>query len=153
MIFREAMLEDIPQMMEVRMSVKENVLSDPAFVPSGDYVEYLFVRGKGWVSHKNEIIMGFAIVDLKDNNIWALFVRPEYEKMKIGSQLHDLMISWYFSQTKQTLWLGTAPKSRAEGFYKDAGWKEVGVHGKGEAKFEMTFEDWSKLKMHHFNTN
>jgi hypothetical protein len=22
------------------------------------------------------------------------------------------------------------------------GWKEVGVHGKGEIKFEMSFENW-----------
>jgi len=22
------------------------------------------------------------------------------------------------------------------------GWKEVGIHGKGEIKFEMTFENW-----------
>jgi hypothetical protein len=23
------------------------------------------------------------------------------------------------------------------------GWKEIGVHGKGEIKFEMNFEEWN----------
>jgi GNAT superfamily N-acetyltransferase len=142
--FREAQKADIPQMMEVRMSVKENVLSNPALVTQEDCFEYLFVRGKGWVCEVGEIITGFAIADLKDNNIWALFVRPGYEKMGIGRQLHKVMLDWYFSQTTQKVWLGTAPKSRAEQFYKTAGWKEVGIHGKGEIKFEMRFEDWNK---------
>jgi len=55
--------------MEVRMSVKENVLSNPALVTYKDYVEYLFVRGKGWVCEINNIITGFAIADLQDHNI------------------------------------------------------------------------------------
>jgi GNAT superfamily N-acetyltransferase len=142
--FREAQKADIPQMMEVRMSVKENVLSNPALVTQEDCFEYLFVRGKGWVCEVGEIITGFAIADLQDHNIWALFVRPGYEKMGIGRQLHKVMLDWYFSQTTQKVWLGTAPKSRAEQFYKTAGWKEVGIHGKGEIKFEMSFEDWNK---------
>jgi GNAT superfamily N-acetyltransferase len=142
--FREAQKADISQMMEVRMSVKENVLSNPALVPYEDYIEYLFVRGKGWVCEVGENITGFAIADLQDHNIWALFVRPGYEKMGIGRQLHKIMLDWYFSQTTKKVWLGTAPKSRAEKFYKTAGWKEVGIHGKGEIKFEMRFEDWNK---------
>lgn len=51
------------------MSVKENVLSNPALVTYKDYVEYLFVRGKGWVCEINNIITGFAIADLQDHNI------------------------------------------------------------------------------------
>jgi GNAT superfamily N-acetyltransferase len=142
--FRKAQKADISQMMEVRMSVKENILSNPALVPFEDYIEYLFVRGKGWVCEVGESITGFAIADLQDHNIWALFVRPGYEKMGIGRQLHKIMLDWYFSQTTKKVWLGTAPKSRAEQFYKTAGWKEVGIHGKGEIKFEMRFEDWNK---------
>jgi len=35
-------------------------------------------------------------------------------------------------------------KSRA--FYRKEGWKEVGTHGKGEIKFEMTYDDWKKRR-------
>ena len=51
------------------------------------------------------------------------------------------MLNWYFLQTKETVWLGTDPGTRAALFYEKQGWKVVGMHGK-EAKFEMTFDDW-----------
>ncbi|WP_298265148.1 hypothetical protein [uncultured Lutibacter sp.] len=38
--------------------------------------------------------------------------------------------------------MGTAPNTRAEIFYRKSDWKKVGTHGKGEIKFEMTFENW-----------
>ncbi len=57
------------------------------------------------------------------------------------------MLDWYFSRTQQTVWLGTAPNSCAEKFYRIAGWKEVGTHGKGEIKFEMEYEDWKNKQL------
>jgi hypothetical protein len=48
------------------------------------------------------------------------------------------MINWYFTQTKTTVWLGTALNTRAEMFYRKSGWIETGVHGKGEVKYEMS---------------
>jgi GNAT superfamily N-acetyltransferase len=142
MIFREAEIMDIQQMQIVRHSVKENVLSDPSLVTDKDCEEYIKVRGKGWICEIEKMIVGFSIADLRENNVWALFVRPEYEGMGIGKRLHELMLDWYFSQTDKRLWLGTAPHSRAEKFYRKAGWRETGIHGKGEIKFEMEYEDW-----------
>ena len=52
------------------------------------------------------------------------------------------MLDWYFEQTKENVWLSTSPMTRAERFYRKAGWKEIGTHGKGEIKFEMTYDDW-----------
>jgi GNAT superfamily N-acetyltransferase len=145
-IFRDATLEDIPQMQVVRNSVKENALSNPGLVTHDDYVEYLFKRGRGWACDLNSGIVGFAIVDMVDNNVWALFVNPAFEARGIGKRLHDIMLDWYFTQTDTTLWLGTAPATRAEKFYRAKGWKEVGVHGKGEIKFEMTKKVWTLLQ-------
>jgi GNAT superfamily N-acetyltransferase len=143
MIYREAEITDISQIQVVRNSVKENMLSDPALVPDKDVEEYMTKRGKGWVCETDNTIVGFAIVDLIENNVWALFVHPDFEAMGIGKKLHRMMMDWYFVQTKETIWLGTAPKSRAEKFYRMQGWIEVGVHGKGEIKFEMSFDRWS----------
>lgn len=142
MIFREASLRDIPQIQIVRHTVRENVLSNPALVTDADCVEYLAVRGKGWVCEADDHIVGFSIVDLVGNNVWALFLRPEFEGQGIGRQLHDRMLDWYFSKTQDTLWLGTEPGTRAEQFYRTAGWTEAGVHGKGEVRFEMTQAEW-----------
>lgn len=143
MIFREAEINDIPQIQLVRHAVKENILSDPALVTDKDCAEYLTVRGKGWVCEVGGNIVGFSIADLKENNIWALFVHPAYEAKGIGKKLHKEMLDWYFRKTKEKVWLGTEPHSRAEKFYRMNGWKEAGVHGKGEIKFEMSFEDWN----------
>jgi GNAT superfamily N-acetyltransferase len=145
MIFREAVVSDIEQIQVVRNTVKENVLSNPALVTDKDCKEFLTVRGKGWVCEINNIIVGFAIADLKEKNIWALFIHPEFEKKGIGKKLHSLMLDWYFTQTKESVWLGTAPNTRAETFYRKQGWKETGMHGK-EIKFEMNFESWRKTK-------
>jgi GNAT superfamily N-acetyltransferase len=145
MIFREAEIDDINQIQFVRNAVKENRLSDPALVPDKDVEEYMTQRGKGWVCEIDEKIVGFSIVDLVENNVWALFVHPDFEAMGIGKKLHQMMMDWYFVQTNKKIWLGTEPKSRAETFYRIQGWKEVGVHGKGEIKFEMDFETWSTV--------
>lgn len=142
MEIREARIEDIPQIQVVRNAVKENTLSDPNLVTDQDCEDFLFERGKGWVCEIDKQIVGFSIVDLKENNVWALFLDPDFEKQGIGRKLHDVMLDWYFKQTKENVWLGTSPNTRAEIFYRKSGWNEIGTHGKGEVKFEMTFENW-----------
>ena len=142
MIFRQAQITDITQIQMLRNSVKENPLSDPALVPDKDVEDYITRRGKGWVCEINNTIVGFAIVSITDHNVWALFIHPGFEKKGIGRRLHDEMMDWYFNQTDETIWLGTAPGTRAEIFYRKAGWKEAGMNGKGEIKFEMSAEEW-----------
>jgi GNAT superfamily N-acetyltransferase len=129
MIFREARIEDIKQIQIIRNAVKENILSDPSLVTDQECQE----------------IIGFAIADLKENNIWALFLDPKFEKKGIGKELHKIMLDWYFTKTENTVWLGTEFNTRAEQFYRTAGWKEVGLNGTQEIKFEMTKADWQKL--------
>ena len=142
MNIREAQIADIPQIQLVRNSVKENTLSNPDLVTDADCAAFMFERGKGWVCQIDEQIVGFAIVDLKENNIWALFLHPNFEKQGIGRRLHNTMLDWYFTKTKTTVWLGTSPFTRAEVFYRKAGWKEAGLNGKTEIKFEMSYENW-----------
>ncbi|MEO7767663.1 MAG: GNAT family N-acetyltransferase [Ferruginibacter sp.] len=140
MTFREALKSDIKQIQVVRNSVKENMLSNPALVSDTDCEEFLFIRGKGWVCILEETVVGFSIVDLKEKNIWALFVHPDHSSKGIGKKLHQLMLNWFFEQTKDTVWLGTSPGTRAEIFYRLMGWREVGKHGEKETKFEMSYE-------------
>lgn len=146
MNYREATVLDIPQIHEVRHSVKENVLSDPSLVTDEDCIDYITRRGKGWVCEIDGNIIGFAIADLQDHNIWALFLRPEFEGKGIGKRLHHQMLDWYFAQTKETAWLSTEPHSRAAGFYRKMGWNETGPYGKGEIKFEMTYQQWQEMR-------
>ena len=144
-LYRNAALDDIPKLQEVLNSVVENVLSDPSKVTDEMVAEYISRRGKGWVCETEDLITGFSIVDLQEDNVWALFVRPEYEGLRIGKQLHQLMLNWYFAQGKQGIWLSTEPGTRAADFYLRQGWRKIGLYGSDEIKFEMTAEEW-KLK-------
>jgi GNAT superfamily N-acetyltransferase len=146
MTFREATIKDISQIQIVRNSVQENQLSNPALVSDKDCEEYISIRGKGWVCEIGDRIIGFSIADIHGNNIWALFVHPEYERKGIGKTLHILMMDWYFQQTEKKVWLSTAPGTRAEKFYKRSGWKDAGFHGKGEIKFETSHSDWMEIR-------
>ncbi len=142
MIFREAQIADIPQIQVVRNSVKENMLSDPALVPDKDVEDYICRRGKGWVCEEDGTIVGFSIVSVTDNNVWALFIHPSFGKRGIGRRLHTDMMDWYFAQTDAAIWLSTSPASRAADFYRAAGWQETGTYSKGEIRFEMTAATW-----------
>lgn len=147
MTFRTAAIADIKQIQVVRNAVKENTLSNPNLVTDKDCETFLTQRGKGWVCEVDKQLVGFAIVDLEDDNVWALFVDPKFEKQGIGKKLHQLMLAWYFDQNKERVWLGTAPNTRAEAFYRRLGWQEIGTHGKGEVKFEMTKQNWLKQQV------
>ncbi len=142
MHYRRATIADIPRIQVVRHLVKENILSNPALVTDADVEEYITRRGKGWVCEVAGVIVGFGIADLQGHSIWALFLQPEWEGKGIGRELHHLMLDWYFSQSSATLWLTTSPGTRAEQFYKNAGWQEVGME-KEEIRFEMPRDRWS----------
>ena len=85
MTIREAKIADIKQIQIVRNSVTENTLSNPNLVTDQDCEEFIKVRGKGWVCEIDKQIVGFAIADLKENNIWALFLDPKFERREGSS--------------------------------------------------------------------
>lgn len=144
MHYREALINDIPQIQVVRNLVKENQLPHPSYVTDKDVENYILNRGKGWVCEIDKKIVAFAIADLVDDNIWALFVHPQFEAMGIGKTLHHIMLDWYFKNSKEKVWLSTDPFTKAYEFYRKQGWKELGVYGEREVKFEMDSETWLK---------
>jgi GNAT superfamily N-acetyltransferase len=146
MIIREAHVNDIPQIQYVRNSVHENTLSNPNLVTDKDCEEYILNRGKAWVCEIDDRIVGFAMVDLKEQNVWALFVHPDFDKKGIGRGLHDTMLNWYFEQTEKNLRLETEPNTRADTFYRKSGWHEIGKDNNGEIQFEMTKIRWENRK-------
>lgn len=144
-MIKEATPSDVASMQVVRLAVRENILSDPSKVTDEDVLDYITRRGKGWIYKTDSEVVGFAIADLVDHNIWALFLLPAFEGKGIGRQLHDTMLQWYFEQTDHQVWLSTEQGTRAEQFYTKAGWKNMGAYGTTEIKFEMTKEVWQQL--------
>jgi GNAT superfamily N-acetyltransferase len=142
--FREAVISDIPAIQSIRNSVTENLILDPLLISDEHCSEYLETKGKGWICEVDGFPVGFAIADLQGKSVWALFVRPEFEKRGIGKKLHTLMLNWYFSQSNEQLWLSTEESSRADVFYCMNGWTSVGMPNEDMVEFKMTPENWAK---------
>ena len=130
------MIDDVPGMHAVRTAVRENVLASPGLVTLGSYREMLEHRGHGWVCESEGRIVGFSVADLDARSIWALFVHPDFERRGFGRQLHDCAVAWLFEQGADEIWLTTSAASRAEGFYRAAGWHVAGIEPNGELRFE-----------------
>ena len=137
MSIRLAELADIPAMHEVRLSVKENVLTSSASVTPKRYRTLLTEEGRGWVFESDGEIVGFSVADAVRRNVWALFVRPEHEGRGIGRALHDAALDWLFSVGTEPVWLDTEPNTRALRFYDAAGWQQRETTARGELRLEM----------------
>lgn len=135
-ILRRAVPEDIKAMHRVRVSVRENQLVSTV-LPPARYLEYLQARGRGWVIEADAAIVAFAIADTLDASLWALFVQPGYEGKGYGRRLHDTAVAWLFDQGHARIWLSTAPGTRAEAFYTEAGWERKGETPTGEIRLEL----------------
>ena len=137
MTLRIATIDDYPELHRIRMAVRENVLSDPSRITREDYRVMIEERGRGWVAEEGGQIAGFAIGDHAARNIWALFVDPAFEGRGHGRALHDAMMAWMFERSRNTVWLSTEPGTRAEAFYRAAGWRDAGMTAHGERRFEL----------------
>jgi GNAT superfamily N-acetyltransferase len=129
--------DDIPELIRVRMSVRENVLSSPTKITRDDYIGNLCTHGRGWVAEAGDAVVAFASGRHSDGNIWALFVDPQFERRGIGGRLHDTMVEWLFAQGVPRLWLSTGSGTRAEQFYMRRGWTPWPPHPAGEQRLVL----------------
>ena len=142
MEIRPATPEDIPAMHTVRVAVRENRLNDPSRIQPADYAALLSGSGRGRVALVDDRLVGFGIADAANRNLWALFVDPEFEGRGVGRRLHDELLDWLFSLGDSPAWLTTEPGSRAERFYRVAGWQDAGRDPGGDLRLEFfPFDD------------
>ncbi len=135
-VLRRACSADIPAMSAIRLSVTENVLSDPGRVTLQMYEDYLDRDGRGWVAEIDGEIAGFSYADHRDGSIWALFISPRHEGRGLGKDLLDLGVTWLFGQGHERITLGTTPGTRAERFYVAQGWTRLPGEGR-EVRFSL----------------
>ena len=149
MTLRIATRDDTAELWRVRYAVTENTLT-PGRISDAELHAYLEQYGRGWVvelsPHPQLRIAGFAIADARNGHIWALFVDPALHGQGHGRQLHDVMVRWLFEQGHTRLDLGTQPDSRAEAFYRRAGWQPTGegLDRWGDRQFELHLKDWQR---------
>jgi GNAT superfamily N-acetyltransferase len=125
LVIRKAATADIPRIMEIRAGVRENVLRDPSRVTVADVG--WFVDNPGiflWIEDGR--IVGFSAADPRNGNIWALFVEQACEGRGIGRALFERACNVLDAAGCPRMWLTTWPGTRAEQFYRRAGWQVTG---------------------------
>ncbi|HEX7983205.1 MAG TPA: GNAT family N-acetyltransferase, partial [Duganella sp.] len=95
-------------MSTIRLSVKENVLSDPSRVTEQMYRDYLDLLGRGWVVEVDGKVVGFSYADKTDASIWALFVAQDYEGRGIAKRLLNAAVDWLFALGHDSVHLSTS---------------------------------------------
>jgi GNAT superfamily N-acetyltransferase len=133
---RRARPEERPRISEIRFAVRENQLLDPSRVTDADYL--WFSENPGiWVWEENGRVLGFSAADTRDGTIWALFIDPDHEGRGIGRALLAKACDMLREAGHGTATLGTEPGSRADRFYREAGWTALHIDGRGEQVFRL----------------
>jgi GNAT superfamily N-acetyltransferase len=135
-LLRQATRDDIAQIQRVRHAVRENRLTS-GVITDDDVRAHLEDPGRGWVIEVDGAIRAFAIGNKRSANVWALFVEQGHEQRGHGRRLHDTMMAWFWAEGVPRVWLSTGPDTRAEAFYRAAGWVDAGLTAHGEVRFEM----------------
>ena len=116
--------------------MRENKLSDPARVTIEDV--HWFISNPGiFVWDDDGQIAGFSAADPRNGGIWALFMDQAYERRGIGRALFERACAVLWEAGFTRMWLTTDPGTRAEAFYRAAGWQVAGRKG-SELLFEAT---------------
>jgi GNAT superfamily N-acetyltransferase len=132
-MLRTATLSDIPRLIEIRGSVRENRLGDPGRVTLDDYTWHIaHAPVHVW---EEGLIKGMSAGDPRDGSIWALFVDPAFESRGIGQALILAACRSLAAAGHRIARLSTEPGTRAERFYLRNGWLARGHSDRGEVIF------------------
>jgi GNAT superfamily N-acetyltransferase len=135
-VVRTATAADVPAIFSVRTAVTENLLTRPQLAQLGiteeSVTNMLGTTHGGWCVDGNEELAGFAMADHRDGTVFALFVRPGYERRGIGSGLLAEAVAWLSAQGYDRVTLTTDAGTRAFQFYEAMGWRHTGRNEHGE---------------------
>lgn len=139
---RPATPKEVAAIFDVRCSVRENHMSREELaalditpetvgemITGGDYiVPVALIGGK---------IAGFAMAQISEGYVFALFVSPEHEGKGLARALMLEVESGFVEHGVTEAWLFTGAEKgiRAPGFYRHLGWVESGVMEDGQLKF------------------
>jgi GNAT superfamily N-acetyltransferase len=132
---RPATRADIPRLQVIRAAVRENVLRNPGRVTTRDYEEHIDGRGRTWVAEQGGEVVGFVSADGLQQWLWALFVEPGHEGRGVARALLPAALAWLRERGAASVGLTTEPDTRAERFYRAAGFVARGLEH-GELRFE-----------------
>lgn len=141
MKIREAQLEDIETLFNIRTSVIENHQSREELATLGitaeTVAEMLQTDCRAWIAEIDEQPIAFSMANAAEKTIFAMFVLPSFESRGAGRALMQQAEQWLWVQGVEEIWLLTGNDSnlRAYGFYLHLGWTPVDIQPDGQIKF------------------
>lgn len=128
---RRAKVADIDTLFDIRTSVRENHLSREQMAELGITPQVLAEAIESapcaWIAEIDGVAGGFAMVDIEEGELFALFVRPECEGLGMGRLLLAAAEEQLFRE-HENIWLVTDGGNgiRANAFYSRHGWQFAG---------------------------
>lgn len=136
--FREIRIEDMQSIFDVRIATWHNERGRQELTQMGithqSVRELLTDTHRGWLCEADSRIVGFAMGNRNNGEMWVIAVLKEYEGLGIGKRLLQLVEDWLFSEGWNEIWLTTDPDEtlRAVGFYRHLGWMDWKVEPDGD---------------------
>jgi len=151
MSIRDATIEDIPAIFDIRVSVRENCATRLQLEQLGINEETvraaISTEGHGWIAEDSGYAVGFSIADLQEGSVFALYVRPEYEGRGYGEKLLAAAVDWLFGKGFPRVWLAVGADTRAHRFYLKRGWTPTGrIEPNGDIELALTFRSAVKIR-------
>lgn len=129
MKFRPIEERDIPAIFKVRIATWHNEMGKEQMTQLGithDSVKEMLLCGshRGWLCEIDEAVVGFAMGNQSNGEMWVVAVLKECEGRGIGKTLISYVETWLWSEGWSEIWLTTDPDEsvRAVGFYRHLGW-------------------------------
>ena len=142
-LVRFARLDDIPQIFDVRTSVRENhldleTLAERGVTPDSIGAGMADDDSRTWVVEHEGSVAGFVIADARSGSVSALFVAAGMEGRGYGRALLGAAEMWLCTRGWTAIWLqtGEEPHNRSHGFYRAAGWTMTGPADHGDVRYE-----------------
>jgi GNAT superfamily N-acetyltransferase len=121
---------DIPELFRVRVATWHNPNGAEELARFGITPESVATQLRtthcGWLWEVDGRVVGFAIGDRSNGEMWVIAVLKEHEGQGIGGRLLRAVETWLFSEGWKEIWLTTDldPAFRAVGFYRSQGWED-----------------------------
>lgn len=140
-LIRPATTTDIEALFEIRTSVVQNHLSREQMLALGispaSLADAISAAPCAWVAEVDGKPVAFAMVDLDEACVFALFVTPAFEGQGLARRLMVEAEAALFSRHAR-IWLETDGRDtvRANGFYRRLGWEVVAQLEEGDVRYE-----------------
>lgn len=127
---RLASLTDVDALFTIRLAVTDNVLTRPQLADLGitpeSIAEWIAAEACAWVMEVGGEVVGFSLVDLEAGEVFALFVRPDWQGQGFGTRLLAAAEAALFRH-HALIWLITdgTHSVGANAFYRAQGWRLV----------------------------